>query len=236
MTAYGLILFSGLAVCVTAYGTVSLIAHSRRQKRAWVERELDRLDEARKAFLRGDANAEQLHLLEQERAGQEMQEAKIRDVERKKAEGTWARIKGMVGGTLAKGEMGKETPQEKERRIARKLRGREEVWTEGEIQPASSAAAPGAIVKEAVRVTPTDVPGVGIDSKGRPVPAGRVEYISRKIEDDPRTGARTSTVVAGGPLDVMASNAAGAVIGSPSGEGRGWLSWIRGSSSGKPSE
>ena len=229
LTAYGLILFSGLAVCVTAYGTVSLITHSRRQKRAWVERELDRLDGARKAFLSGTANAEQLHLLEQERAGTEMQTAKMREAERKKAEGVWGRLKGMVGGTMAQGEMGEETPQERERRLTHKQRGGEEGWIEGEVQPVAPAPVPGSVVKEVVRVTPTDIPGVGIDSKGRPVPAGRVEYVSRIVEENPKTGEKRAVVRVGGPLDIMASNA----VDSAS-TGQGWRSWIRGDASGKP--
>ncbi|KAJ9606993.1 hypothetical protein H2200_009004 [Cladophialophora chaetospira] len=226
LTAYGLILFSGLAVCVTAYGTISLITHSRRQKRAWVERELDRLDEARKAFLRGDASAEQLHLLEQERAGQEIEAARMNDVQRKKSEGVWGRMKGLVGGQLARGEMGEETAQEREKRIMRKQRSEEEVWTEGQVSPASSAPIPGSVVKDVVQVTPSEIPGVGIDSKGRPVPAGRVEYVSRTIEKEPHTGEQIATVHAGGPLDVMASNAASAVAGPSTNRG-GWLSWTR---------
>ncbi|OCT51032.1 hypothetical protein CLCR_08823 [Cladophialophora carrionii] len=240
LTAYGLILFSGLAVCVTAYGTISLIAHSRRQKRAWIERELDRLDEARKAFLRGDATAEQLHLLEQERAGQEIEAARMKEAEKKKSEGVWGRVKGLVGGQLAKGEMGEETVQEREKRLTRKQRGGEAGWIEGEVQPVASAtspaATPGSVVRTAVQVAPSEIPGVGIDSKGRPVPAGRVEYLASKVAKEPTTGERTVTVRAGGPLDVMASNVAGAVAGSSSTEGKSWLSWIRGSASTKSSD
>jgi hypothetical protein len=240
LTAYGLILFSGLAVCVTAYGTISLIAHSRRQKRAWIERELDRLDEARKAFLRGDATAEQLHLLEQERAGQEMEAARMKEAEKKKSEGVWGRVKGLVGGQLAKGEMGEETAQEREKRLTRKQRGVEERWIDGEVQHGASASlsahSPGSTVRTAVQVAPSEIPGVGIDSKGRPVPAGRVEYLARKVEEEPSTGGRSATLRVGGPLDVMASNVAGAVAGSSSTEGKSWLSWIKGSSSSKSSE
>ncbi|KIY00594.1 uncharacterized protein Z520_03257 [Fonsecaea multimorphosa CBS 102226] len=234
LTAYGLILFSGLAVCVTAYGTISLIAHSRRQKRAWVERELNRLDEARRAFLKGEANAEQLHLLEQERAGQEIEAARMKEVERKKEEGYWGKLKGFVGGQMAKGTMGEETAEEKSRREARaawKQRGLkpgDDGWIDGEIQPVLTAVP----AMEAVRVAPSGVKGVGIDSKGRPVPANKVEYITRKAEDEHTRvekdlAARPAAV--GGPLDVMASNVAGAVAGPSTEGGRSWLSWIRGS-------
>ncbi|EXJ69015.1 uncharacterized protein A1O5_07950 [Cladophialophora psammophila CBS 110553] len=236
ITAYGLIFFSGLAVCVTAYGTISLIAHSRRQKRAWVERELNRLDEARRAFLKGEANAEQLHLLEQERAGQEIEAARMREIERKKQEGYWSKLKGVVGGQVAKGTMGEETAEEKSRREARaawKQRGikaDEEGWIEGEVRPVLT----GTPAVEGVRVAPSGVQGVGIDSKGRPVPANKVEYITRKVEDETGRGekdlgAKPATV--GGPLDVMASNVVGSVAGASTEGGRSWLSWIRGGNS-----
>ncbi|OAL39399.1 hypothetical protein AYO20_01269 [Fonsecaea nubica] len=231
LTAYGLIIFSGLAVCVTAYGTISLIAHSRRQKRAWVERELNRLDDARRAFLKGEASAEQLHLLEQERAGQEMEAARMKEAERKKQEGYWNKLKGFVGGQMAKGTMGEETAEEKSRReTSAEWKHREEDLVGGQVPPPSR----GLPVRDAVQVAPSGVQGVGIDSKGRPVPADRVEYITRKAEDEParddRTLAARPTTV-GGPLDVMASNVAGAVGGPSTGGGRSWLSWIRGSNS-----
>lgn len=253
-TAYGLILFSGLAVCVTAYGTISLVAHSRRQKRAWVERELERLDDARRAFLRGEATAEQLSLLEQESAGQQkkveaptarmqsLEEASQRE-QSSSSGGIWGRVKGLVGGTLAKGEMGQETERERQIRLARKSgQAGQEGYIEGEIQPTSTSTspAPGSVVREAVPVTPSEIPGVGIDSKGRPVPAGRVEYISRTVGPQSSAGSTATataapTVRVGGPLDVMASNA----VGATTSQGQGWLRWIRGGGSGsssKPSE
>ncbi|OQU95438.1 hypothetical protein CLAIMM_01643 [Cladophialophora immunda] len=231
LTAYGLILFSGLAVCVTAYGTISLVAHSRRQKRAWVERELNRLDDARRAFLKGEATAEQLHLLEQERAGQEMEAARMKEAERKKEDGYWSKLKGLVGGQMAKGTMGEESAEEKSRRETRAAWNQRGLKPgDDELQPAST----GLPVVEAVQVAPSGVQGVGIDSKGRPVPANRVEYITRKAEDEPLRaekdfGARPAAV--GGPLDVMASNVAGAVAGPSTEGGRSWLSWIRGNNS-----
>ncbi|KIX02350.1 uncharacterized protein Z518_08291 [Rhinocladiella mackenziei CBS 650.93] len=220
-TAYGLILFAGLSTVVAAYGTVSLVAHNRRQKRAWIERELDRLDEARAAFLRGEANAEQLHLLEQERAGEEIERQRMREVERKRSESYWSKFKGMVGAQTAKGDMGVETEEERQQREARKMRRqkmKEEGWIEGEVQ--------------AVAVAPSGIKGVGVDSKGRPVPANTVEYVVNKVEGERRTGEKEVTArsgITGGPLDVMADNVKEAV--TPSTESRGWLSWIRGSKS-----
>lgn len=213
VTAYGLILLAGLSTAVTVYGGFSLVAHTRREKRAFVERELDRLDEARRAFLRGDASAEQLHLLEQERAGQEMEAARMVAAERKKSESYWSRVKGMVGAQAAKGEMGEESAAEKEQREARLARRQKsssaaDSWVEGEIQPV------------AVPVAPSGIAGVGLDSKGRPVPVDRVEYVSQKSKDERPTG---------GPLDVLADNAATKVTSST--EGRSWMGWLRGSKS-----
>ncbi|OAP59978.1 hypothetical protein AYL99_04980 [Fonsecaea erecta] len=234
LTAYGLILFSGLAVCVSAYGTISLIAHSRRQKRAWVERELTRLDDARRAFLKGEATAEQLHLLEQERAGQEMEAARVQEAQRKKEEGYWTKLKGFVGGQMAKGTMGEETAEEKSRREARAA------WEQRGLNPGEDSSTADGVqpvpAVQGVRVAPSGVKGVGIDSKGRPVPANKVEYIARKAEDEPRRvegDVAASPAAVGGPLDVMASNVVGAVAGPSTEGGRSWLSWIRGSSSSK---
>ncbi len=220
-TAYGLILFAGVSVVVAAYGTTSLIAHNRRQKRAWIERELDRLDTARRAFLRGDATAEQLHLLEQERAGEEMEAARKREVERKKGESYWSKLKGVMSANAAKGQMGTETEaekQEREARRARRQRTLEDGSVEGEIQP--------------VAVASSGVKGVGIDSKGRPVPENKVEYVKTKMDDERRTGEReviARTGTSGGSLDQLADNVAGAV--TPPMQNQGWLSWLRGSKS-----
>lgn len=220
-TAYGLILFAGVSVVVAAYGTTSLVAHNRRQKRAWIERELDRLDGARRAFLRGDASAEQLHLLEQERAGEEMTVARQRDAERKKSESYWSRAKGLVGLQAASGEMGQETQverQEREARTARRQRPAGDGWIEGEVQ--------------AVAVAPSGIKGVGLDSRGRPVPESKVEYVSRKVQDERRSGEKevvARTGITGGPLDLLADNVADAVTSST--QSRGWFSWFKGSKS-----
>lgn len=223
-TAFGLILFAGVTVVVAAYGTTSLIAHNRRQKRAWVERELDRLDAARQAFLRGDATAEQLHLLEQERAGDEMEAARKREVERKKSESYWSRLKSVMSANAAAGTMGTETEEEKREREARRARRQQRStdgsFVEGEIRP--------------VAVTSTNVKGVGLDSKGRPVPLDKMEYVKNKVEDERRTGEKEVTArtgITGGPLDQLAENVSLAVVAPSSTQSQGWLSWLRGSKS-----
>lgn len=225
-TAYSLILFAGVSVVVAAYGTTSLIAHNRRQKRAWIERELDRLDEARRAFLRGDATAEQLHLLEQERAGEEIEAARRRAVERKASEGYLTKFKNMFASqVVAKGDMGQETEAERQQREARQQRAArrqqnplDDSFVEGEIRP--------------VAVASSGIQGVGIDSKGRPVPQDKVEYTrTQQSVDQPSTGGVDTRLggAKGGPLDMLAGNVAEAV--KPTTQNQGWLSWLRGNKS-----
>ena len=219
-TTYGLLGLAGTSAIVATYGLVSLVGHSRRQKRAFIERELDRLAEAQKAFLRGEADAEQLHLLEQERAGDEMEMQRDREKTRKKEEGVWARVKGMVGGVGAAGDMGGETAEEAKVREMRS-RGRENVLqqslVEGEVRP--------------VAVEQTGIQGVGLDAKGRPVPLTKMERVVRTpAEQEPVVGDGATRVTrVPGPLDVLAGNVAEAVV--PAKSNSGWLSWVRGSSS-----
>ena len=220
-TTYSLLGLTGASAVFAVYGLFSLLGHTRRQKRAWIDREMNRLQEAQQAFLRGDADAEQLHLLEQERAGEEIAARARQEKEKKKSESMWARMKGMIGKGAAVGDMGSETQAEAEAREMRRG-GREKIlenaWLEGEVRPAA--------------VAESGIEGVGIDSKGRPVPANKMERVVRKVEDERRTGedeviARTS--ITGGPLDVLAGNVASAV--KPSQSNNGWLSWIRGGGS-----
>jgi hypothetical protein len=58
---------------------------------------MQRLTDAQTAFLRGEATSEQLHLLEQERAGEEMAKKAEEEKRRKKEAGVWGRLKGIVG-------------------------------------------------------------------------------------------------------------------------------------------
>ncbi|KKY24118.1 hypothetical protein UCRPC4_g02584 [Phaeomoniella chlamydospora] len=75
------------------YSGVSLIRHHRRQRRAWIDRELERLRDAQTAFLRGEATAEQLHLLEQERAGEELKIQHEEERRKQKANSLWGKTK-----------------------------------------------------------------------------------------------------------------------------------------------
>ena len=96
----------GVATIISLFGLGSLITHNRRQKRAWIEREMQRLIDAQTAFLRGEASPEQLHLLEQEQAGEEMTKKAVEEKRRKKEAGMWGRLKGVVG--ITSGDMGRE--------------------------------------------------------------------------------------------------------------------------------
>ena len=49
----------------------SLIKHNRQQRALWIEREMQRVIDAKKAYVEGTATLEQLALLEQEKAGEE---------------------------------------------------------------------------------------------------------------------------------------------------------------------
>ena len=214
-TAFGLIGLAGISAVVGTYGVFSLIGHNRRQKRAWIEREMDRLAEAQRAFLRGDANAEQLHLLEQERAGDEMAAKFKSDHDKKKSESLWSKAKGFIGKGAAAGEMGRETETEiaaAQMRQARREKVLDDPYIEGEIRP--------------VAVRSSGIEGVGFDSKGRPVPANKMERVVRKVEDERRIGegeiaARTG--VRKGPLDVMADNISATIV--PQKSSSGWFSW-----------
>ena len=88
---------AGVSTVLAVYASISLFAYHRRQKSAWIDRELQRLQEAREAFVRGEATAEQLHILQQERAGDEMDEQAAREKERKRRESWWRKGLAAVG-------------------------------------------------------------------------------------------------------------------------------------------
>jgi hypothetical protein len=62
---------SGAAGILTIYSISSLILYNRRQRALWVDRELERLIEAKKAYMAGDPTPEQLAILENEKIGDE---------------------------------------------------------------------------------------------------------------------------------------------------------------------
>jgi hypothetical protein len=224
ITAYTLIGFAGLAACVAGFSLISLITHNRRQKRAWIEREMGRLHDAQSAFLQGTADPEQLHLLEQERAGEEIVRRAGVEKERRKDGGILGRAKAFMNGTIKVGDLGRE---EEVRQGGERIL--EEVWVERTQQqnPQFSRS-------DSERAVASGVHGVGLDSKGRPVPMDRAvkEYEARQTAQGPiRTAPKEVNApisMRGGPLDVMAGNIAGTVTSDGSG---GWLSWLRSSKS-----
>jgi hypothetical protein len=126
----------GIATVISLYGLGSLITHNRRQKRAWIEREMQRLTDAQTAFLRGEATPEQLHLLEQERAGEEMAKKAAEEKRRKKEAGMWGQLKGIVG--FSSGDMGREKEPP-----GQTVQGGERLFEEGWVGDGSSTAHTG---------------------------------------------------------------------------------------------
>ncbi|KAL1956488.1 hypothetical protein VTO42DRAFT_7286 [Malbranchea cinnamomea] len=71
VTVLSLIAASGIAGALTIYSMSSLIMHNRQQRALWIDREMQRLMDARKAYVAGTATPEQLELLEKEKAAEE---------------------------------------------------------------------------------------------------------------------------------------------------------------------
>jgi hypothetical protein len=153
---------------------------------------MQRLADARAAFLRGEATPEQLHLLEQERAGEDMAKKAAMEKRRKKEAGMWGRLKEVVG--INSGDMGREKEQPEQ-----STQGGERLLEEGWVDDAATtrAVAGGGNVMQAV-----------MDSRR---------------EGEKQVEARTE--IRGGPLDVLAGNAANAVTPKSHTD---WLSWVRG--------
>jgi hypothetical protein len=94
---------------------------------------MQRLTDARTAFLRGEATSEQLHLLEQERAGEEIAKKAEEERRHKKEAGMWGRLKGIVG--ISSRDMGRE-----KERPAESIQGGGRLLEEGWVDDGSSTA------------------------------------------------------------------------------------------------
>lgn len=236
--------YIGLATVISLYSLTTLVTHHRRQKRAWIDRELERLKEAQQAFLRGEADAEQLHLLEQERAGEEMKALREAEKRRKKEEGIWSRVKGVFNPGSPRGDIGMgDMAATRKQRPGEVLGGGaslDQAWVEGEVKPQLPPQSQRQLRNDLVPegfvpagMQQSGIHGVGIDDKGRPVPVGKMVPASaspsNRLTDSQAMNGRPR--VAGGPLDVMANNAVNRVNESVSGGDGGWLSWIRGQKS-----
>ncbi|KAF7509597.1 hypothetical protein GJ744_007635 [Endocarpon pusillum] len=203
IVAYGLIGFSGIAALISVYAMTDLVLHHRRQKRAWIDRELQRLQDAQQAFLRGDATPEQLHLLQQERAGDEIVEKAKRERERKKRESWWRKGKALIGLGPKEGL----SPEEEARY------GRVQSRAEMEVLPGERLL--------------EEEQWVGDKNDGKSV----TEAVRDMVEDRRRTGEKQVDHLPGthgGPLDVLASNITNSVR-TETGAGKvSWFGWGQG--------
>lgn len=180
-----------------------MVLHHRRQRRAWIERELQKLSDAQTAFLRGEATAEQLHLLEQERAGEEIQIQWKEESERKKANSLWGKTKRAfyrLGGVKEEESLGAKARKGEYGGIMDMVRDKEldanRLLTDGEGQVEVSH--------------PGDSHTGLVDMVEEHRRAGEREVITRT-----ELGQR------GGMLDQMADHTTSVVIDS----GRSWFSW-----------
>ncbi|KAJ9651606.1 hypothetical protein H2198_009109 [Neophaeococcomyces mojaviensis] len=223
-TTYSLLGFSAVASIVAAYGLISLVSHNRTQKRAWIEREMGKLDEARAAFLEGRANAEQLHLLEQERAGEELQS---KWQEEKKQKRWFGNVRDRFNVAFGSGEKGAEGPSSGATGGERLLEERAPQPTQSQPQPQQAPRrfkmGDAEVELRPAAVQDSAVAGVGLDEKGRPVPIGKMQQV--RVQPNPSVAKQAGdsailetvqTSRRGGPLDQWAQNATSSVSGTGS--------------------
>lgn len=213
-TTYTLLGFSVIASGFAVYGLVSLVSHNRTQKRAWIERELDRLEDARGAFLAGTASAEQLHLLEQERAGEEIKKNYEREKQKRKDEGWFTSVRNLFRRGAGSGDMGAEAAEETLAERGQRIKQSNQRFEEEQIamaqrrQPQRMTERGGQEVElRPAAVSGSSVPGVGLDEEGRPVPLSKMERVPVSASrESPVLDAVQARVREPGPLDVMAAN------------------------------
>lgn len=143
-----------------------------------------------------------MHLLEQERAGDEIVEKVKRDNERKKRESWWGK------GKAALGLVPKEGVDEDEARYGR-VQHREE----------RKDVLPGERLLEEER-------WIGDKNEGKSVTESVRQMVDERRRDGEKEVERVSNIH-GGPLDVLAQNVTEAVKTKTTGE-TGWLNWGRG--------
>lgn len=93
-------LWLGICGVLTVYSMVSLTLYNRRQRALWVERELQKLQDAKAAYASGSATPEQLELIKNEEIGEIMKRKK----EEAKAQRPWNRAKEYLFGGLKQDE------------------------------------------------------------------------------------------------------------------------------------
>lgn len=91
-----------LGVCgvLTVYSMVSLALYNRRQRALWVDRELEKLQQARMAYVNDTATPEQIEMLKNEKIGEIMKQKK----EEGKEQRPWNQVKSFLFGGLKKDE------------------------------------------------------------------------------------------------------------------------------------
>lgn len=166
---------------------------------------MDKLESARSAFLKGEADAEQLHLLEQERAGEVLLQRHEEEKRRRK----WStKIKGLFGSD--QGDKGEgETLRERGERIRKEMDmpgGSGNV--ENAVQKAQRFKMGDAEVElRPAAVSESAVAGVGLDEKGRPVPIGKMQQRVVQQPTQESVGVQGAAQSRrGGPLDQLAGN------------------------------
>ncbi|KAL4893382.1 cytochrome oxidase c assembly-domain-containing protein [Aspergillus ambiguus] len=93
---YTLIAASGVCGALTVYSMVSLTLYNRRQRALWVENELQKLQDARTAYVAGSATPEQLELLKNEKIAEIVKQKKAEE----KAQRPWNQLKTYLFGGL----------------------------------------------------------------------------------------------------------------------------------------
>lgn len=173
---------------------------------------MDKLEGARAAFLKGEADAEQLHLLEQERAG----EVLVQRHEEEKRRRKWStKIKGFFGAD--EGDKGEgETLRERGQRIRKEMDGSGSATSSTGDASAATVASQANTFKmgdaelqfRPAAVSESTVAGVGFDEKGRPVPMGKMQQTTQSQRQTQNSSPILEAVQTrrGGPLDQFAGN------------------------------
>lgn len=128
----------GVAGILTIYSVTSLINHNRRQKILWIDRELQKLLDAKKAYVAGTATAEQIELLEKEKAADEEKRRR----EELKKDTTFYKAKEWVFGGLKRDDAGETVVTEADREPSRILEAVNAKAAELDAASASASAAP----------------------------------------------------------------------------------------------
>ncbi|KAL2866759.1 cytochrome c oxidase assembly protein COX14 [Aspergillus lucknowensis] len=93
---YTLIAASGICGALTVYSMISLTLYNRRQRALWIEKELQKLEDAKTAYVKGTATTEQLELLKKEKIGEIIKQKR----EEETAQRPWNQLKAYLLGGL----------------------------------------------------------------------------------------------------------------------------------------